>query len=217
MHRTLALLAASLAMLSASARGDSVTVDFSSLAPFTMAPYMGGLFSGTFAMTPFELDADNVYIVGPNQAGYAGSIGVLPVYSPFFGINGVALENGGNTGPGPANPVYVTSISATFAPDTSDVLDWFVAIGAPSNSHTTWDTSISGIKTETFDLGGAMPIQEFQSVAAFGAAGSDNGAQILSITVNYKPIPVSVPEPASVVLAGLGLIAVVGLTRRSRR
>lgn len=193
----------------------TLTQDFS-----PMAQFEGDLMDfGYVATTPFELGFGPLFVIGPSQAHYEGTIGLIPATAPPPYSNqpsSVTLANGGSTSNGPAGidgTVLVDSVSATFAPAISGTLDWGLTIGyGPTASHT-WADSITGVTTETFTPTTPAIAIWHQPVASFTAA-SDDGTQILSITLTYSLEPAvtggSVPEPSTLALAGIGLAAVIG-------
>jgi PEP-CTERM motif len=210
MHRTLALLAASLALLVTPVEADVVTIDFSSL------DAQSGQTITSFDSQGFRVqDTGGMTIVGSSDPAYLGQTGVIPFannhiggflqifmpasYPADFQLNSVSINVG------PANGVSQDMDIQGIA---------YFAAGSPVTIQE-WNQTITGITTLD------MPVNQQATLVTFTAANASAFAftQVTSITIDFTPSsppPPSVPEPSSVVLAGLGAIGILGLTARCR-
>jgi PEP-CTERM motif len=170
------------------AKGDSVTIDFGSLAADA-----GSVISTEFTVGPYNVAINDSLVIDDG-----GVIGVLPETT---GSYDVYLQPTGFQFVLP-----VDSITMNFAVGTSSTIDW------------------NGYETQhdlQFEWTGTAPdsITNNYSGSAIGTifteAGASNGAQLTSITIVYTFG--AVPEPASAILAGIGVLGIAVLARRRWR
>lgn len=160
-----------------------------------------------FEAGPFTAYFYNVLVIGPDDPGYAGQIGILPTSGYFLYL---ADFQGGSL-----EPFLVNSVSAVFAPgDSTDLA--VGALGGGGYPAWMWSSTLSGPTTEVFT--------PYPSPTYFGLLDlyrvDGNGAQMLSLTIDDPPPPPppGVPEPTSALLLSLSCatLGLIGIVRRRR-
>ena len=189
----------------------AATIDFEdvAVAPFSDA-LSGDVVSGGFV---FDSNGDHLHRVNSSIAsngstnlgihefpGFNNIVTIRPQAGGEFSLNSIDL--GEWLGTTPFTTIEITGVGGS-NPSTSFVLDGFVdgTGGAPDFQTLTFDATWSNLTAVTLNgIGGPLDV---------------NGQPLGSFTIDNIVVNTAVPEPASLLLMGTGLGAVV--RRRLRR
>lgn len=196
------LAAPALALLVAPARAGTATYTLTFAALAADAGSTTAL--AALAMGPFTVYLYDFETVGPGDAGYAGSIGVVPT-----GVPGMLIAAPGYPYAGPT----IVSIAATFAPLAGPALYWTtqsVYDGIAGPPSWAWTGTLAGPTTESF-----APNYDYAPAGIQLAAGNTSQAQLLGLSVTIDVPPPAAPEPGTAVPAAIALgVAAAALARR---
>lgn len=170
--------------------------------------------SGSFATQTFDANAGNDTLAASQFAGLTFSSGVYVTYSyngAYPNMSGASLANFASWGNCCSDPT-----SFTFSSVMSDVAFAFV-----SNPQTTTFSAYLGgtlVESRSVSTGYGGTFYGFTGTAldriVITSSGA-NDAYLLDRLQTRAGTPVSVPEPGTLALLGLGMLG-VGLTRRRR-
>lgn len=182
----------------APSQAGTYTIDFSSLAADA-----GSIVTTTFQDGPFFVNVNNSLVIGPGDPGYAGQIGIAPTQ-----INEIAVVIDYANGTSVGQPFTLQSISATFASATGSVINWF-GLSNADESGPSWTWTGTAPATDSFSPTSAdAMINRVWLEPEIG-----NNTQLLSLTIDADLSSPSTPEPAGIILLGIGVAGVVGIKR----
>lgn len=181
-------------------------------APAWAAPLTLNLTSGTYSDERGPTQSPDTY----REAGFA-----LQVETAGNHIDPGAFSGDIGFHNGPANPTQDNNLILTFGGSAFQFLG--VDIGDFANGATSLELTGSNGATASFTATGFNATTAFSNVTSItfsinpnAGGGNAEGIGLNGLSVDTTPLATAVPEPASLALAGLGLVAALTARRRQR-